>query len=59
VLAGVHLWVEVGQQGMVVDKEEGDNKGFLHMPMDIGVCHTWVVVEAVDGDVWCYQSIIY
>jgi hypothetical protein len=32
---------------MVVDKEEEDNKGFLHMPVDIGVCHTWVVFEAM------------
>jgi hypothetical protein len=29
---GVHLWVEAGKQGMVVDKGEEDNKGFLHMP---------------------------
>jgi hypothetical protein len=43
--AGVHLWVEVGQQGMVVDKGEEHNKGFLHMLMDIEVCHSWVVVE--------------
>jgi hypothetical protein len=57
VLAGVHLWVEVGKQGMVVDKGEEDNKGFLHMPTDIEVCHTWVVVEAVGCGVYCYQSI--
>ena len=39
--------MEAVKQGMVVDKGEEDNKGFLHMPMDVGVCHTWVVVEAV------------
>jgi hypothetical protein len=39
--------VEAGQQGMNVDKEEEDNKGFLHMPADIWVCHTWVLVEAM------------
>jgi uncharacterized protein (DUF952 family) len=44
---GVHLWVEAGQQGIVFDKGEEDNKGFLHMSTDIEVCHTWVVVEAV------------
>jgi hypothetical protein len=44
---GVHLWVESGQQGMVVDKVEENNKGFLHMSVDIEVSHTWVVVEAV------------
>jgi hypothetical protein len=42
---------------MVVDKGEEDNKGFLHMLMDIGVFHTWVVVEAMGCGVWCYQSI--
>jgi hypothetical protein len=42
---------------MVVDKEEEDNKRFLHMPMDIEVCHTWVVVEGVGCGAWCYQSI--
>jgi hypothetical protein len=45
--AGVHLWVEAGQQGMVVDKGEADDKGFFYMPADIEVCHTWVVFEAV------------
>jgi hypothetical protein len=54
VLAGVHLWVEVGQQGMVVGKGEEDNKVFLHMPIDIRVCHTWVVVEVVGCGVWCF-----
>jgi hypothetical protein len=39
---GVHLWVEAGKHGRVVDKGKEDNKGFLHMPMDIEVCHTWV-----------------
>jgi hypothetical protein len=37
---GVHLWVEGGQQGMVVDKGEEDNKGLLHISMDIEVFHT-------------------
>jgi hypothetical protein len=46
VSVGVHLWVEAGKHGMVFDKGEEDNKGFLHMPADIEVCHTWVVVEA-------------
>jgi hypothetical protein len=40
--------VEEGKQGMVVDKGVGDNKGFLHMPVDIEVCHTLVVVGVVD-----------
>jgi hypothetical protein len=44
---GVRLWVEVGQQDMVVDKEEEDNKGFLHMLVDTRVCRTWVVVETM------------
>jgi hypothetical protein len=39
--------VEEGQQGMVVDKGVGDNKGFLHMPTDIEVCHTLVIVGVV------------
>jgi hypothetical protein len=56
-LAGVHLWVEAGQQSMVVDKGEEDNKGFLHMPMNIGLFHTWVDVEAVGCGGWCSQSI--
>jgi hypothetical protein len=47
VSVGVHLWVESWKQGMVVDKVEEDNKGFLHMPVDIEVSHTWVVVEVV------------
>jgi hypothetical protein len=47
VSTGVHLWVELGQQDMVVDKVEEDNRGFLHMLMDIEVNHTWVVVEAM------------
>ena len=55
---GVHLWVEVGQYGTVVDKGEEDNKGFLHMPADIWVCHTWVVVEAMGCGVQCYNQSI-
>jgi hypothetical protein len=42
---------------MVVDKGVEDNKGFLHMPGDIEVCRTLVVVGVVDYGVWCYQSI--
>ena len=42
---------------MVVDKGVGDNKGFLHIPMDIEVCHTLVVVGVVDYGAWYYQSI--
>jgi hypothetical protein len=42
---------------MVVDKGEEDNKGFLHMPVDIEVFHTSVVVEVVGCGVQCYQSI--
>ena len=49
--------MEEGKQGMVVDKGVGDNKGFLHMPTDIEVFHTLVVVGVVDCGVWCYQSI--
>jgi hypothetical protein len=42
---------------MVVDKGVENNKGFLHMPVDIEVCHTLLVVGVVDCGVWCYQSI--
>ena len=42
---------------MVVDKGVGDNKGFLHKPTDIEVCHTLVVVGVVDCGAWYYQSI--
>jgi hypothetical protein len=37
---GVHLWVEEGKHGMVVDKGAEDNKGFLHIPVGIEVRHT-------------------
>jgi len=57
VSVGVHLWVDARQPGKVIDKEEEDNKGFLHMPVDIEVCHTLMVVGFVDCGVWCYQSI--
>jgi hypothetical protein len=36
----VHLRVEEGQQGMVDDKGEGDNKELLHIQTDIKVFHT-------------------
>jgi hypothetical protein len=36
----VHLWVEEGKLGMVVDKWEEDNKEFLHILDDIEVFHT-------------------
>jgi hypothetical protein len=42
---------------MVVDKGVGVNKRFSHMPMDIEVCHTLVVVGVVDCGAWYYQSI--
>ena len=42
---------------MVVDKGVKGNKRFPHMPTDIEVCHTLVVVGVVDCGVWCYQSI--
>jgi hypothetical protein len=42
---------------MVVDKGVGDNKGFLHMLMDIEVHHTLEVFGVVDCDAWYYQSI--
>ena len=49
--------MEEGKKGMVVDKGVEDNKRFLHMPTDIEVCHTLVVVGVVDCGAWCYQSI--
>ena len=49
--------MEEGQHDMVVDKGAEDNKGVLHRPMDIEVCHTLVVVGVVDCGVWYYQSI--
>ena len=49
--------MEEEQQGMVVYKGVGGNKRFPHMPVDIEVCHTLVVVGVVDYGVWCYQSI--
>jgi hypothetical protein len=42
---------------MVVDKGVRGNKRFPHMPTDIGVCHTLVVVGVEDCGVWYYQSI--
>jgi hypothetical protein len=42
---------------MVVDKGVEGNKMFPHMPTDIEVCHTSVVVGVVDYGVWYYQSI--
>jgi hypothetical protein len=42
---------------MVVDKGVGGNKSFPHMPVDIEVCHTLVVVGVEDCGVWYYQSI--
>jgi hypothetical protein len=51
--AGVHLWV--GEQGMVVDRGEENNKGVLHIMVDIKVFH--VVVGGVDCGVSWYQSI--
>jgi hypothetical protein len=42
---------------MVVDKGVESNKRFLHMMVDIEVCHTSVVVGVVDCGLWYYQSI--
>jgi hypothetical protein len=42
---------------MVVDKGVEGNKRFPHMPKDIEVCHTLVVVGVVDCGAWYYQSI--
>ena len=42
---------------MTVDKEEEDNKIFLHMLVDTEGFHTLVVVGVVDCGVWYYQSI--
>ena len=42
---------------MVVDKGVGGNKRCSHMPTDIKVCHTLVVVGVEDYGVWYYQSI--
>jgi hypothetical protein len=53
----VHSWVEEGKQDMVVDKGEEGNKMFLHISMDIGVYHTWVVVGCTGCGVLWYQSI--
>jgi hypothetical protein len=50
--------VEEEKQGMVVDKGVEGNKRFPHMPMDIEVCHTLVVVGVVDCGAWYYQSIL-
>jgi hypothetical protein len=52
-----HWWVGEEKQGMGVDKGVEDNKGFLHMPVDIEVCHTLLVVRVVDCGAWYYQSI--
>jgi hypothetical protein len=42
---------------MAVDKGVGGNKRFPHMPTDIEVWHTLVVVWVEDCGVWFYQSI--
>ena len=51
------LMGEEEKQGMVVDKGVESNKWFPHMPADIEVCHTLVVVGVVVHGAWCYQSI--
>jgi hypothetical protein len=43
---------------MVFDKGTGGNKRCPHMPVDIEVCHTLVVVGIEHCGVWYYQSIL-
>jgi hypothetical protein len=42
---------------MVVDRGVGGNKRCPHVPEDIEVCHTLVVVGVVDRGEWYYQSV--
>ena len=42
---------------MVIDKGVGGNNRCPHMPTDIEVCHTLVVVGVVDHGAWYYQSV--
>jgi hypothetical protein len=42
---------------MAIDKGVGGNKRFPHMPTNIEVCHTLVVVGVEDCGVWYYQLI--
>ena len=42
---------------MAINKRVGVNKRFPHMPEDIELCHTLVVVGVEDCGVWHYQSI--
>jgi hypothetical protein len=58
-------WVPVGvpprtegeQQVMIVDKGMGGNKRSPHMPEDIEVFHTLVVVGVVERGEWYYQLV--